>query len=80
MKRMFVRYGLALSGIGAAAGLAASLALTRWMSSLLFGIGPLDAKTYIVMLGLLLTAAAVANYIPGRRAAMIDPVETLRAE
>src|SRR5262249_5767836 len=54
LKRLFVLHGLALAAVGAATGLAAALALTRLMSSLLFGIGPLDAKTYIAVLGLLL--------------------------
>jgi ABC-type lipoprotein release transport system permease subunit len=50
------------------------------MSSLLFGIGPLDAPTYLAALGVLLAAAAFASYVPARRAASIDPVETLKTE
>ena len=46
LKRMFVRHGLVLAGIGVAIGLAAAAGLTRLMSSLLFGIRPLDPLTY----------------------------------
>jgi putative ABC transport system permease protein len=66
--------------IGVVVGLVAAFALTRLMSSLLFGIGPLDAPTYLAALGVLLAAAAFASYVPARRAASIDPVETLKTE
>ena len=80
LERMFVLQGLALAGIGAVAGLAAALGLTRWMSSLLFGIGPWDPMTYGVVLGILLTATALASYMPARRAASVNPMLTLNAE
>jgi putative ABC transport system permease protein len=56
------------------------LALGRLMSSLLFGVGPLDPVAYVSALGVTLVAAALATYVPARRAATIDPIETLRAE
>jgi predicted permease len=80
LKRMFVLDALARVAIGVVVGLVAAFALTRLMSSLLFGIGPLDAPTYLAALGVLLAAAAFASYVPARRAASIDPVETLKAE
>ena len=80
LKRMFVRDALARVAIGIVVGLVAAFALTRLMSSLLFGIGPLDAPTYLAALGVLLAAAAFAGYVPARRAASIDPVETLKME
>jgi ABC-type antimicrobial peptide transport system permease subunit len=80
LKRMFVLGALARVAVGVAVGLAAAFALTRLMSSLLFGVGPLDAPTYVAALGVLLAAAALASYVPARRAANVDPVETLRAE
>jgi len=80
LKRMFVLGALARVAIGVVVGLVAAFALTRLMSSLLFGIGPLDAPTYLAALGVLLAAAAFASYVPARRAAGIDPVETLRTE
>jgi putative ABC transport system permease protein len=80
LKRMFVSRGLALGGIGVAGGLAVAVPLSHLMSSLLFGIGPLDLTTYFGVLGILLTASGVASYMPARHAAMIDPVNTLKAE
>jgi predicted permease len=77
---MFVRHGLVLTGLGVACGLAAAMVLMRLLSSLLFGVKAIDAATYgAVSLGLAATAA-LASYLPSRRAATIDPVEALRAE
>ncbi len=77
---MFVRHGLILTGIGAAVGLVAAVIVMRLMSSLLFHVKPVDPATYAaVTLGLLATAF-IASYLPSRRAAMVDPVEALRAE
>jgi len=61
-------------------GLVAALALTRLMSSLLFGIEPTDVTTYVAALGIILAAAALASYLPARRASAIDPVQTLNTE
>ena len=80
LKRMFVRYGLSLTGIGIAIGLAAAVGLTRLMTSLLFGIGPLDLATYAAVLLVLIAAAMLASYVPARRAAMVNPVTTLAEE
>ncbi|HLG55350.1 MAG TPA: ABC transporter permease [Vicinamibacterales bacterium] len=80
LMRMFVRQGLVLAAAGAAVGLVAAIALTQWMSSLLFGVERLDPPTYAAVLGVLGMAAALASYIPARRAAAVDPVETLAAE
>ncbi len=77
---MFLLHGLALAGVGAAIGLIAALALGRLMSSLLFGVSPLDPVAYAAAIAVTLAAAALATYVPARRAATIDPMETLRAE
>jgi len=77
LKRMFVRHGLVLTGLGIAIGLVAALGLTRLMSSLLFGTGPLDPATYIAVLFVLTLAAVLASYVPARRAAMVNPMTTL---
>ena len=61
-------------------GLVTAIALTQWMSSLLFGVERLDPATYTAVLGVLVMAAATASYVPARRAAAVDPVETLTAE
>ncbi|MBI4907356.1 MAG: ABC transporter permease [Acidobacteria bacterium] len=80
LERMFVRYGLSLAGIGVAIGLAAAAGLTRLMSSLLFGISPLDPLTYVAVPVVLVAAAVLASYLPARRAALVDPVDALKAE
>jgi predicted permease len=77
---VFVRHGLVISGIGAACGLAAALALTRLMKSLLFEVSPADPLTYGVASAGLILAAALASYLPARRATRVDPVEALRVE
>jgi len=80
LKTMFVRHGLVLAVIGVVIGLSAAAGVTRFMSSLLFEISPLDVTTYTVVLLVLLTAAALATYIPARRASSIDPVDAIRDE
>jgi putative ABC transport system permease protein len=58
----------------------AALALTRLMSSLLFGVQPTDALTFLSVIALLLLVAMAASYIPARRAAGVDPLVALRHE
>jgi predicted permease len=77
---IFVRHGLLLSGIGVACGLGASFAVMRLMSSLLFHVSPVDPFTYVAVCVGLVATAALASYLPSRRAAGVDPVEALRAE
>jgi ABC-type antimicrobial peptide transport system permease subunit len=80
VRTMFLRQGLALSVVGLGIGLVAALALTRLMSSLLFGVASTDSVTYAAAIGVILAAAALASYLPARRASAIEPVETLKAE
>jgi predicted permease len=77
---LFVRHGLTLSGIGAICGVAAALALTRLMESMLFEVSPADPLTYAAASTALIVAAILGSYLPARRAARVDPVEALRAE
>jgi putative ABC transport system permease protein len=67
-----------VAGLGL--GLAASVALTRLISDLLFGVTPLDLPTFAGVSLLLLAVALLASYIPARRATRIDPMVALRAE
>jgi ABC-type antimicrobial peptide transport system permease subunit len=69
---------LALAGIGA--GVVASIALTRFLASLLFGVGATDPITFACVCGLMLAIAAIASYAPAWRAANLDPIKSLRAE
>jgi ABC-type antimicrobial peptide transport system permease subunit len=80
LKWMFVRSALTLAAIGVFFGAGAAAALTQWMKTLLFGISPLDPVTYCTVPLVLAAAAALASYLPARRAAAVDPVEALRAE
>ena len=80
IRRLFVRRGLVLAGIGVAIGLGGAGGFTRLMQSLLFGISPLDPITFAAMPVVLAAAAVLASYLPARRAVAVDPVETLRAE
>ena len=80
LQGMFVRHGLALAGVGVVVGLAAAAALTRLMSTLLYGVTPLDPVTYLAVPVVLLAATALASYVPARRAASVDPVEALALE
>jgi putative ABC transport system permease protein len=80
LQSMFVRQGLLLAAVGAALGLVAAVVLTRLMSSLLFKTTALDPLTYATVSGILIMAAALASYLPARRATAVDPVEALRTE
>jgi predicted permease len=80
LRRMFVRYGLGLAAIGVAFGAVAAVGLTRLMRSLLFGIDAADPLTYAAVALALSAAAALASYLPARRASGVDPAEVLRAE
>jgi len=80
IRRLFVRRALILGGAGLAIGMVGALGFTRLLESLLFGISPLDPVTFTAMPIIIAAAAVVASYLPARRAAAVDPVETIRAE
>jgi predicted permease len=80
LKWMFVRSALVLTGVGVAIGAGTAAALTQLMKSLLFNVSPMDPFTYITVPVVLGLAAALASYLPARRAAAVNPVEALRAE
>ncbi|HYJ85536.1 MAG TPA: ABC transporter permease [Pyrinomonadaceae bacterium] len=77
---LMLKQGLVLTLIGTAIGLAGALALTRLMSSLLFGVHTADPATFAVIVLLLMVVSLIACYLPARRAARIDPLIALRAE
>jgi len=80
VQRMFLGQGLRSSLLGLALGLIASLALTRFLASLLFHVSPYDPATFIAMAILLCAVALFASYIPARRATQVDPLVALRHE
>jgi predicted permease len=77
---MFVRQGLALTGIGVGCGLVVAYVTMRFMSSLLFNVSPVDPVTYITIAAGVAATAYLACYLPSRRAAMVNPVSALRSE
>jgi len=77
---LFVRSALGMTVAGMAIGIVAAAALTQLMRSLLFAISPLDPLTFVTVPAVLAAAAWLASYLPARRAATVNPVESLRAE
>ena len=69
-----------LTAIGVAAGVAGAAALSRYLEGLLFGLTPLDATTFIAVVVIFGVVAALAAYVPARRATRVDPLVALRTE
>jgi len=80
VRRMFVRQGLALTLTGIAIGIGVATVLTRVLSSFLFGVGPMDPTTYVLVSITMTVAALLAAYLPARRASRVDPIVALRTE
>ena len=78
--QLVVRQGMELAGIGIVVGLAAAVALTRVMSSLLFGVSTTDLATFAAVPALLGAVALAATAIPAWRATRVDPMVALREE
>jgi ABC-type lipoprotein release transport system permease subunit len=78
--KLVLRNGMSLALIGSVIGLAGAFAVTRVMSSLLFGVTPTDRATFIAVALLLIAVAFLACYIPARRATKVDPLVALRYE
>lgn len=78
LRRVILLQTLGLAGIGMVVGVLASWALARMLSGLLFGVTPSDPLTFAGMLVILTAVAALAGYLPARRASRIDPMSALR--
>jgi predicted permease len=78
--KLIVGQGLGLSSIGIVTGVLAALGLTRAMTTMLVGVRPTDPATFVSMVVLFLSIAAVACWMPARRAAGLDPTRALRDE
>jgi ABC-type antimicrobial peptide transport system permease subunit len=76
----FLNKALRVVGVGSLAGLLLSFGFTRTLSSMLFGVSPLDGSTLVAVILLVLAIAALAGLIPSLHAARIDPAVALREE
>jgi predicted permease len=77
---LFLRRGISLACAGGIVGVTAAMGLSRWVSSLLFGVTALDPTTYVASVLIVSAAALIASYIPARRALSVNPMEALRAD
>jgi ABC-type antimicrobial peptide transport system permease subunit len=77
---MIVKQGIALALLGTALGVLASVGVTRFGASLLYGVNPTDPMTFVVVPSFLMAVALLACLLPARAAARLDPVEVLRSE
>jgi ABC-type antimicrobial peptide transport system permease subunit len=75
---LVVRQGMVLVGIGVVLGLLGGFALANMVASLLFGVSPGDPLTYGGVTAALVAVAALASYLPARRAVSVDPINALR--
>ena len=80
VQRMVSRQAGVVVGVGIAVGLAGAVALTRVLSALLFEVSPVDPPTMIVAVAILAGVAAIASWVPARRASALDPAQALRAD
>jgi predicted permease len=77
---LVLRRGMTLAGAGVGIGVVAALAMTRLLSSFLFGVRATDPVTFLAIAAALMIVAAIASLIPARRASRIDPMMSLRSE
>ena len=75
---LVLKESAAVTAIGIAIGVVAAVALTRYLAGMLFGLTPLDPATFIAASLTFAAVAALASYVPARRATQVDPIEALR--
>ena len=77
---LVLRDGVRLAVIGVAIGVAGAVGATRLLTGLLYHVSATDTTTFVIVPAVLTATAILANYLPARRAAEIDPVAALRSE
>jgi ABC-type antimicrobial peptide transport system permease subunit len=80
VRRMVVAQGAKLVVIGAVIGVAAALASTRALGTLLYGVKAVDPVVFVMMSAMLIGIGVLASYLPARRASRTDPIESLRSD
>ena len=80
ISRMVIGEGLALTAVGAAIGIVGSVFAGKLVTTLLFGVSPLDPVTLSAVIGVLAIVAALASWLPARRAARVDPLVAMRGD
>jgi ABC-type antimicrobial peptide transport system permease subunit len=80
LRKMVIRHGMSLAGLGILIGLAGALALSRLITTMLFGVYPNDPVSFAAIAALLAAIAFLATWLPARRATRIDPLAALRHE
>jgi putative ABC transport system permease protein len=78
--QLVLKHGMKLALLGMAIGLVSAVVLTRWMTTLLFDVKPIDPLTFAAITVLLMLTALLACWIPARRATKVDPMVALRSE
>ena len=78
--RLVLNQGVRIAGLGIAVGFVLVFWVTRYVSSLFFGVAPMDPKTLVGMAALIFVLTLVAGYLPAHRAMHVNPIETLRQE
>jgi putative ABC transport system permease protein len=80
VQKMVVLQGTRVVMLGVVLGLVAAYFLTRFLGALLYGVAAVDALVFVAMAAMLLAVGLLASWLPARRASLVDPIESLRAD
>lgn len=77
---LVLRQSLVVTAIGVGCGVACAAAVSRYLEGMLFGLTPLDPRTFLAASAMFVSIATLASYVPARRATRVDPLIALRSE
>ncbi len=80
VRGLVFRQGATVVSVGIVLGLVVALGLSRVMRGMLYGVSPTDPASYVVLTGVMAAVAALALYLPARRASRVDPLEAIGSE